>query len=129
MTQATETMSRLYQAFATGDGEALAAIIGDSEWVEAAGGPYGGSYRGLPQIMENVFGPIARDVDGFTAIPDEIVPMGDDRAIALGYYGGRADTGPIEIRFAHIATVEGERITHFEQLTDTHQWRAALGQD
>lgn len=124
---ATETLEKLYQAFAKGDGDALGQLIGDTHWIDAVGGPYGGSYKGLAEIAENVFGPIGRDVEEFTAVPDEILPVGSDRAIALGFYRGRTAAGPLEIRFAHLATVDGNRITHFEQFTDTHQWRNAVG--
>jgi ketosteroid isomerase-like protein len=127
MSEATEVLGRLYVAFAAGDGDALGALIGDTHWVEASGGPYGGVYRGLGEVAENVFGPIGRDVAGFTAVPDEILPVGDDRAIALGFYRGDTKAGALETRFAHVATVEDGRVTRFEQFTDTHEWRAAVG--
>lgn len=124
---ATETLGKLYQAFAAGDGEALGRLIGETHWIEAAGGPYGGSYTGLAEIADKVFGPLGRDVEGFTAVPDEILPVGDNRAIGLGFYRGKTAAGPLETRFAHLATVDGGRITHFEQFTDTHEWRNAVG--
>ena len=127
MTPAVETLKSLYQAFAAGDGERLGQLLGDTHWVEAAGGPYGGIYRGFAEVAENVFGPIGRDVSGFTAVPDEILPVGDDRAIGLGFYRGTTGTGPLETRFAHLATVQDGRITDFEQFTDTHEWRVAVG--
>ncbi|MEO7564201.1 MAG: hypothetical protein ABIR63_08665 [Sphingomicrobium sp.] len=123
---ACATLSRLYDAFAAGDGDALGGLIGETQWIEAAGGPYGGKYSGLGEITENVFGPIGRDVQDFTAVPDEILAIGDDRAIALGFYRGRTAAGPLETRFAHLATVDGEQITHFEQFTDTHEWQQAV---
>lgn len=123
---ACATLAKLYQAFASGDGETLNALIGDTEWVEASGGPYGGTYRGLAEVAANVFEPIGRDVQGFTAIPDEILPVGDDRAIGLGFYRGTTVAGPLETRFAHVATVRDGKVTHFEQFTDTHQWREAV---
>ena len=125
-TPATATLAKLYDAFAAGDGAALVALIGDTDWIEASGGPYGGRYRGLGQIAENVFGPIGRDVEGFTALPDEILPVGDDRALALGFYRGKTAAGPLETRFAHLATIDGDRVTQFEQFTDTHEWRQAV---
>ena len=127
MSEATQVLGRLYEAFAAGDGDALAELIGDTHWVEAAGGPYGGVYRGLGEVAEHVFGPIGRDVESFTAVPDEILEVGDNRAIGLGVYRGKTRAGPLEIRFAHLATVEGGRVTRFEQFTDTHEWREALG--
>ena len=124
---ATDMMKRLYDAFAAGDGATLGALIGDTEWVEAAGGPYGGRYRGLGEVAARVFEPIGRDVQGFTAIPDEIVAVGDNRALGLGFYRGTTAVGPLEIRFAHLATVNGDRITRLEQFTDTHEWQTAVG--
>ena len=127
MSEATATLAKLYEAFGAGDGEALGRLIGATHWVEAAGGPYGGEYRGLSEVAEHIFGPIARDVQDFTAIPDEILSVGDKGAIGLGFYRGRTAAGPLEIRFAHLATVEGDAITRFEQFTDTHEWRQAVG--
>ena len=99
MTGATDALRSLYSAFADGDGDALGRLIGDTHWVEASGGPYGGVYNGLGEVVENVFGPIGRDVRNFTAIPDEILPVGDDRAI------GSASTAerPMPGRWRHVS--------------------------
>jgi ketosteroid isomerase-like protein len=126
MTEATTVLRNVYDAFAAGDGEALGRMLGDTHWVEAAGGPYGGVYRGLGEVAEKVFNPIGRDVEDFIVNPDEILPVGDNRAIGLGFYRGRTSAGPLETRFAHLATVEDGRITNFEQFTDTHVWRQAV---
>ena len=122
----TETVRSLYDAFASGDGDTLASLLGDTHWVEAAGGPYGGTYRGFGEVAANVFGPIGNDVQNFTAIPDDMLPIGDDRLLSLGTYRGTTHAGPLEVRFAHLFTVAAGRITHVEQFTDTHQWREAV---
>ena len=126
MTAATDALQNLYSAFAAGDGDALGELIGEAHWVEASGGPYGGVYNGLGEVTENVFGTIGHDVRNFTAIPDEILPVGSDRAIGLGFYRGQTNAGPLETRFAHLATVSDGRITRFEQFTDTHEWQKAV---
>ena len=126
MSDATEVLASLYDAFAAGDGDRLGALLGDVEWVEARGGPYGGTYHGLGEVAENVFGPIGRDTRDFSAVPDDILPVGGDGAIALGFYRGETDNGAFEIRFAHLARVVDGRIVQFEQLTDTHEWREAV---
>jgi ketosteroid isomerase-like protein len=126
MSDATDVLASLYDAFAAGDGDRLGALLGDVEWVEARGGPYGGTYHGLGEVAENVFGPIGRDTRDFSAVPDDILPVGDDGAIALGFYRGETDNGALEIRFAHLARVVDGRIVKFEQLTDTHEWREAV---
>ena len=124
---ATDTVQKLYDAFAAGDGAALSALLADTQWIEARGMPYGGTYSGFAQIAENVFGPIGRDVRDFTARPEELLPIGDDQVLALGRYRGTTDAGPLDTRFGHLWTVAGDRISHFEQFTDTHEWRAAVG--
>ena len=80
----TESVRAIYDSFGAGDGARLAEILGDTHWTEAEGMPYGGVYRGFDEVAANVFGPIGRDVEGFTAIPDEIIPAGDDRVLAMG---------------------------------------------
>ena len=122
----TETVRSLYDAFASGDSDTLANLLGDTHWVEAAGGPYGGTYRGFGEVAANVFGPIGNDVQNFTAIPDDMLPIGDDRLLSLGTYRGSTSAGPLEVRFAHLFTVASGQITHVEQFTDTHQWREAV---
>jgi hypothetical protein len=43
--------------------------------------------------VSNVFGPILADVEGFTAVPDEILPLDDTRVVALGRHGGQGANG------------------------------------
>ncbi len=124
---AIDTVQRLYGAFAAGDGETLSSLLAETDWIESRGGPYGGTYQGFGQIAENVFGPIGRDVRDFTARPDEMLPIGDNRVLSLGRYRGTTDAGPLDIRFGHLWTVDGNSIRHFEQFTDTHEWRTATG--
>ena len=123
---AVDTVRRLYDAFASGDGDTLGSLLGDTHWVEAAGGPYGGVYRGFGEVAANVFAPIGRDVRNFTAVPDELLEIGDHRILSLGRYRGETDAGPLDTRFAHLFTIDGDRISHFEQFTDTHEWRVAV---
>ena len=124
---ATDTFKRLYDAFAAGDGASLSKLLGETHWVEARGGPYGGIYRGFAEVAENVFGPIGRDVRDFTAQSDELLLIGENRVLSLGRYRGHTDAGPLDTRFAHLFTVDGDRISHVEQFTDTHEWRTAIG--
>lgn len=124
---AATVIRSLYEAFATGDMDRLSTLLGDTHWVEARGGPYGGLYQGFADIGANVFGPIGAEVQDFTAIPDELLEIGEDRVLALGTYRGTTEAGPLAIRFGHLWTVKGGRMSHFEQFTDTHEWRVATG--
>jgi ketosteroid isomerase-like protein len=123
----TDTARALYEAFAAGDGARLGELLGATRWTECAGMPYGGRYEGLGEVAANVFGPIARDIEGFSARPDEFLAVGNDRVLALGHYGGTGAGGALNARFAHLLTVADGRVTHFEQIADTHSFRQAIG--
>ena len=122
----TKVVEGLYAAFANGDGGRLGEMLEETHWVEAAGLPYGGTYRGFGDIAANVFGPIGRDVQGFSAVPNEIMPAGDDRVLALGRYRGTGVGGAVDAPFAHLWTVREGQITHFVQHVDSHLFRQAL---
>ncbi|MGN6848610.1 MAG: nuclear transport factor 2 family protein [Sphingomicrobium sp.] len=127
MSDRTKTVQQLYSAFAEGDMSSLQELLADTHWVEAAGMPYGGVYRGFGEVAANVFGPIMHDVQGFTAQPDEIMAAGDDQVLALGTYRGMGSVGELATPFAHLWTVQNGRITNFVQYADTHLFRQAVG--
>ena len=127
MTDRLQPVQQLYAAFAEGDGACLQELLADTHWVEAPGMPYGGTYQGFGEVAANVFGPISKDVDGFNAKPEEIVPAGEDRVLALGTYRGRGTSGELAAPFAHLWTVRDGRITHFVQYADPHLFRKAIG--
>lgn len=122
-----DTAHKLYDAFATGDMAALGDLLGETDWHEAEGMPYGGRYSGFAEIAANVFGPIGSDVEGFTAIPDEIVPVGQTRVAAFGRYRGKGAKSAVDTPFAHIWTVADGRMKRFVQYADTHLFRQATG--
>jgi hypothetical protein len=89
--------------------------------------PYGGVYHGREAIVSNVFGPILADVEGFTAAPDEILPLDETRVAALGRHGHRGANGPMDARFVHIWPVTNGQGSRYQQLADTHTFRTAIG--
>ena len=127
MTDRIQTIQQLYSAFAEGDASRMGELLVDTRWVEAPGMPYAGTYRGFSEIAANVFGPIMNDVEGFTAKPDEIIPAGEDRVLALGIYRGKGSAGEVATPFAHLWTVRDGRVTDFVQYADTHLYRQAIG--
>jgi ketosteroid isomerase-like protein len=127
MADRIQTVQQVYSAFAEGDAARLQELLADTHWIEAAGLPYGGTYRGFSEVAANVFGPIANDVREFTANPDEIIPAGDDRVLTLGTYRGNGSAAEVAAPFAHLWTVRDGRITKFVQYVDTHLFRQAIG--
>ena len=117
----------IYDAFGSGDMDRVATLIAECDWEEAEGMPYGGRYRGAEDVFQNVFARIAADVENFSARPDEILPAGDDRVLALGRYAGIGRTAVVDVAFAHLWTVRDGKIVKFVQYADTHKYRAAVG--
>lgn len=125
MTEAETAARAVYDAFAAADMAALAALLADIEWHENVGMPYGGVWRGFAAVAGHVFGPIAADVPDFSAIPDEVQPLGDSRAVAFGTYRGR--DGGLAAPFCHVWTYAGGKLTKFQQYADTHLYRQQTG--
>ena len=117
----------IYEAFGGGDMDRVAALIAETDWEEAEGMPYGGHYKGAEEVFRNVFARIAADVENFSARPDEILPAGDDRVLALGRYTGTGRAGEVDAGYAHVWTVRDGKIVKFVQYADTHRYRTAVG--
>ncbi|HYN30369.1 MAG TPA: nuclear transport factor 2 family protein [Dermatophilaceae bacterium] len=124
----TELVRGAYDAFGRGDMEIVMQVLQDTEWHEAEGAPQGGVYTGAEAIVAGVFGPLMQQVPGFTVTPQEILPVGEDRVLAVGTYTGQGADGALKARFAHLWTLSEGRATHFEQFADTALLRRAVGQ-
>ena len=123
-----ELMKSLYQAFAQGDiPTVLQSFDEDIEWTEAEGFPYGGTYTGANDIVENVFMKLGGEWEGFSAVPDEILDAGD-KIVALGHYSGtfNASGKSMRVPFAHVWTLRDGKIVKFVQYTDTLKVSEAL---
>jgi ketosteroid isomerase-like protein len=127
MTDRVELIRGAYEAFGKGDIPTVASMLAETEWHEAQGMPYGGVYKGADEIFGNVLGPIAEDVEGFQVTPEEILPVGDDRVLSLGRYTGKGANGPVDLRYAHLWTISGDKVVRFEQFADTKLFGDAVG--
>jgi ketosteroid isomerase-like protein len=117
----SEAINGIYEAFAKGDVRGvLGALDPDIEWTEAAGFPYGGTYKGPNAVLENVFMKIGTEWEGFSAVPFQLVD-GGDTIVALGNYGGKyLKTGKsMSVPFVHVWDFEDGKIVKFVQHTDT----------
>jgi uncharacterized protein len=124
----TELVRAGYEAFGRGDMDALMQLLQDTEWHQAEGAPQGGVYKGAEAIVNGVFGPLMEQVQDFTVTPHEIIPVGEDRVLAVGNYTGQGGGGSLNARFAHLWTVRDGKATHFEQFADTALLQQAVGQ-
>jgi len=125
MPQNREFIQSLYDAFARGDaGTVLGALAPDVKWYEAEGNPYadGNPYDSPQRIGEKVFGRILADYENFVVHPQQLVAEGET-VVALGRYTGthRASGQPYDAQFVHVWTIRGDKVTKFQQYTDTAQ--------
>lgn len=121
MSSNLETVRKTYDAFAEGDIDAvLATFADDITWVEAEGGPYGGTYHGPNEIVENVFARLGAEWDPFLVDPDRFIDAGDTIVTTGTYNGTYAATGEsFEAEFAHVWDLEDGHVVRFHQYVDT----------
>lgn len=92
----------------------------DIVWTEAKGFPYGGTYKGMEAIAQNVFNRLATEWINYKFTPEGYVTEGD-KVIAYGTYSGiNKQTGkPFEARVAHLWKLKEGKIVSFEQFVDS----------
>jgi ketosteroid isomerase-like protein len=122
-----ETIQAAYAAFANNDPSVLfGAMAPDIQWHEAQGNPLadGNPYVGAQAVGEGVFGRLIAAIDGFSATPDRFIGGGAGEVVVLGRYGGTMkNTGAaLDAPFCHVYRFEDDRITSFQQYTDSAQW-------
>lgn len=128
MKTALDVIRDHYAASARGDlAGMLAPLSPDVEWIEMAGFPYAGTYRGPDAVTAGVFARIGAEWSEYQAIPDEYVAEGD-KVVAFGHYTGtcKATGRSMRVRFVHLWHLEHNRVVRFEQFTDTHAFRQAM---
>ena len=116
-----ETIHGAYAAFAKGDIPAVLALLAPKvEWIEAEGGPYGGTYVGPAAVLQNVFMRLGGEWDGFSAVAHEFV-ANEDTVVALGEYSGtyKATGKSFKAPFAHVWKFRDGKVVAFHQHTDT----------
>ena len=107
----------------------LKALSEDIHWIEMENGPYGGEFDGKKAITENIFANFGRDWEGFHPEPDNFIVDGDTVVVTGTYLGKFTPTGKnIAARFTHVFKIENNKITHFEQFTDTHLFHHVMHQ-
>lgn len=115
------SVQKVYDAFAKGDiPSVLGFLTPDSEWTEAEGFPYGGTYHGPRAVLEGVFMRLGSEWKGFAAVPDEFID-GGDTIVALGKYSGTyKKTGKsFQANFAHVWKLKDGKAVRFIQYVDT----------
>jgi len=62
--------------------------------------------------------------EGFKAVPEKFVGMGDTVAVLGRYHGTYRETGKsVNAQMVHVFTVKDNKLVKFQQYTDTAQFR------
>ncbi len=119
--QSVDVVRGVYDAFGRGDVPGvLGAMADDVEWREAEGMPYGGVYHGGEAVVQNVFGPVTRDISDFAVTPEEFIASGDAVAVVARYTGtGKATGKQLDLSVVHVWDVRNGKIARFRQFADT----------
>jgi ketosteroid isomerase-like protein len=122
----TEVARRLYDAFAARDGAALMSVLHPSfVGVVSAGMPLGvgGRYQGPETMLAEVWAPVLSAYD-VVPTPDELIPAGSERVVAIGAYRGtqRTTGARVNAAFAHVLDIDDGRVRELVQITDTASW-------
>src|ERR1700730_2036838 len=120
-----------YAALAAGDRARLDALLHPEFTGRTADGmPFGigGDHDSPSAMRRNAWGTIARHFEA-RADPERFLDVTDGRLLVTGRYRGRGKQSgaPLDAAFAHLITIEDERIEALEQYTDTARWHDAAG--
>lgn len=127
-TQNVETVKGIYESFAEGDIEAIAATWAPNiEFIMPEGLAVGGIYHGRDEIIENVFMLMREELEEVSVVPDQFVD-GGNTVVALMTWGGTfTGTGrSIEYPEAHVFDFDDGKITRWTSYADTALWNAAF---
>jgi uncharacterized protein len=127
-----DAVRALYGAFAEGDVPAVVAGMDENiEWREAESNPYqpsGAAWVGSDAIVNNLFMKLGAEWDGFTVRPQQYHDAGDT-VVVEGRYSGkyRASGADLDAQFCHVFKFKDDKVTSFQQFTDTAKLQAAMG--
>jgi hypothetical protein len=126
--QSLGVVKSVYEALGHGDmAGVLGAMADDIAWYEAEGMPYGGLYHGKDAVVENVLGPITRDIPNFAVTPEEFIASGDTVAVVVRYTGTGKDTGKaLDLPVVHVWEVRDGKLAQFRQFADTAKFRETV---
>jgi ketosteroid isomerase-like protein len=99
------------------------------EWNEAENFVYADQspYKGTDDLINGLFLRFAMNWEGYKAIPERFISDGDTVVVLGRYTGTYRETGKsVNAQMVHVHKVANGKIVHFQQYTDTAQFRDAV---
>jgi ketosteroid isomerase-like protein len=115
-----------YASLAKGDVPAILAIMDPKiEWTEAEGFPiYSGTLVGPQAIVDGVFMRLGEIGDNFSVNANQFIAEGDTVVVLGTYTWNHKGSGePAEVKMVHVWTMDGGKLTRFQQHVDTARVR------
>ncbi|MEO5923073.1 MAG: nuclear transport factor 2 family protein [Bryobacteraceae bacterium] len=125
-----QVIRNFYDGISRGD---VATVLGlmdpKVEWNEAEHFIYADNspYIGPDAVLNGVFMRLMTQWEGFKAIPEQFIGMGDTVAVTGRYHGTYRETEKtVSAQMVHVFTVKDGKLTRFQQYTDTAQFLDAV---
>ena len=117
-----EALQRGYDALNRGDLSVVLDLLHpDIEWHEPGDSPEAGTHHGRDSF-ERFFRSWIDSFDEFRVVPEKVVERGNDLVAVVRQSGrGRASGVEIEIRLAHVWTIEDGRAVRWEAVPSPAQ--------
>lgn len=125
-----EFIRKVYRSLAQGESaDVIAALDPNIEWFGAQNNPNSVRIplRGVNEVIENVFVPLASQWDGFVIRIDDLLDAGD-KVVMLGNYLGtyKATAKSICAQVVHVWTLSSGKVVKWQQYVDTYQLHQAI---
>jgi ketosteroid isomerase-like protein len=122
-----QVVQAFYEAVGSGTVPvALGHLDANVEWNEAENFVYAdhSPYVGIDNLVNGLFMRLMTEWEGFAAVPEQFIASGDRVAVLGRYSGTYRETGkPMNAQMVHVFKVADGKIVHFQQYTDTAQFR------
>ncbi|MFL5782623.1 MAG: nuclear transport factor 2 family protein [Thermoleophilaceae bacterium] len=129
MSENSDALKRGYDAFNSGDAEALGEIYDDDctwEGPNTEGVPMSGKHDGKDAILQ-ALGQVGEQFESFNVSPDEMVEQGDT-IVVLSHLEAKTKSGnEVKGPTVEIWRMSGGKANRVQSLADTAQMKAALG--
>lgn len=126
-----ETVRGLYESFADGDIDAIAATFApDIEFSSPAGLIGGGTFDGEAEIREKLFAELTKNWEDASVVPEQVIESGDIVVVRMTFSGTASESGAsVVYPGVHVFEFEDGLITQWTTYGDTALFNAALAGD
>jgi ketosteroid isomerase-like protein len=129
MSENSDALRRGYEAFNSGDADALAALYADDvtwEGPNTDGVPMSGKHEGKDAVMQ-ALGQIGEFFESFSVSPDELVEEGDT-IVVLSHIEAKTKSGnELKLPGVEVWRMSGGKANRVQSIADTAEMKRAIG--